>query len=206
MTNTCNLGILIFADIELLDFCGPYEVFSVANRFITETPFNVFTIAQHGGPVLSHNGLSVNSHHGLTDCPKPDVLLIPGGRGTRPLLQDAALIDWIKRTAASAKLVLSVCTGSLLLAKAGLLDGLETTTHHGSLDLLRELVPTATVHSDRRYLDNGRIICSAGISAGIDMSFHVVARLHGEEVTAKTARQMEYNWPPASPLVGYASA
>jgi transcriptional regulator GlxA family with amidase domain len=196
MTTTRNLGILIFPDVELLDFCGPYEVFSVANRFITESPFNVFTMAESAGPVASHNGLSVNSHYSLTDCPQPDILLIPGGRGTRALLANSALIYRINQIAAKAELILSVCTGSLLLAKAGLLDALETTTHHSALDLLREIAPTATVHSDRRYLDNGRIICSAGISAGIDMSFHVLARLHGEEVAAKTAHQMEYNWQP----------
>jgi transcriptional regulator GlxA family with amidase domain len=205
MTSTRNLAILVFPDVELLDFCGPYEVFSVANRFIADTPFNVFTIAENAGPVLSHNGLSVNSHHSLSGCPRPDILLVPGGRGTRALLTNSALIDWIKAIATKTELLLSVCTGSLLLAKAGLLDGLATTTHHGSLELLRELAPSAAIHSDRRYLDNGRIICSAGISAGIDMSFHVVAKLHGDDVAAKTARQMEYNWPPARPLVGYAS-
>src|SRR6185369_2550093 len=112
-------------------------------------------------------------------------------------INNSRLIEWIRDAAGNAELVLSVCTGSLLLAKAGLLDGLETTTHHGSLDLLRELAPTASVHSDRRFIDNGRVICSAGISAGIDMSLHVVARLHGQDVAAKTARQMEYNWQPA---------
>lgn len=196
MNGSCNLAILIFTDVELLDFCGPYEVFSVANRFVSETPFNVFTIVENAGPVVSHNGLSVNSHYRLADCPKPDILLVPGGRGTRAQLTNSTLVGWIKTVAKNAELVLSVCTGSLLLAKAGLLDGLETTTHHGSLDLLRELAPTASVHSDRRFIDNGRVICSAGISAGIDMSLYIVAKLHGADVAAKTARQMEYNWRP----------
>ena len=197
MTTSRHLAILIFPDVEVLDFCGPYEVFSVANHFVTTPPFTVFTIAEHAGPVITHNGLSVNPHYQLTDCPKPDILLVPGGRGTRAQLNNSGLIEWIKEIAAKAELVFSVCTGSLLLAKAGLLNGLETTTHHGSLDLLRELAPNATVHSDRRYIDNGRVICSAGISAGIDMSLHVVARLHGADVAAKAAQQMEYNWAAA---------
>jgi transcriptional regulator GlxA family with amidase domain len=194
MTSTRNLAILIFADVEVLDFCGPYEVFSVANRFTEPAAFSVFTIAKMPGPVVTHNGLSVHPHFQLVDCPKPNILLVPGGRGTRTEMHDSAIIDWIKDAAGSAELVLSVCTGSLLLAKAGLLDGLEATTHHGALDLLKELAPTTTVHADRRYVDNGRIICSAGIAAGIDMSLHVVARLLGDDVAVKTARQMEYPW------------
>jgi transcriptional regulator GlxA family with amidase domain len=194
MTNTRNLAILIFPDVEVLDFCGPFEVFSVANRFIDPAAFSVFTVAKKPGPVVTYNGLSVHPHFQLIDCPKPDILLVPGGRGTRTEMHDPAIIDWIKDAAGGAELVLSVCTGSLLLAKAGLLDELEATTHHGALDLLKELAPTTTVHDDRRYVDNGRIICSAGIAAGIDMSLHVVARLLGDEVAVKTARQMEYPW------------
>jgi transcriptional regulator GlxA family with amidase domain len=106
------------------------------------------------------------------------------------------LTDWIKARSPEAELVLSVCTGALLLAKAGLLDGLEATTHHGAIDLLRETAPNTTIHSDRRFVDNRRVICSAGIAAGIDMSLHVVARLLGREVAEKTAQKMEYPWQP----------
>jgi transcriptional regulator GlxA family with amidase domain len=194
MTSTRNLAILIFPDVEVLDFCGPYEVFSVANRFIDPAAFSVFTVAKKPGSVVTHNGLGVHPHFQLSDCPKPNILLVPGGRGTRTEMHDPMIIDWIKDAARGAELVLSVCTGSLLLAKAGLVDGLEATTHHGALDLLKELAPNTTVHSDRRYVDNGRIICSAGIAAGIDMSLHVVARLLGDDVAMKTARQMEYPW------------
>lgn len=109
-------------------------------------------------------------------------------------MHNPAIIDWIKRTASNAELVVSVCTGALLLAKAGLLDGLEATTHFGSLELLHEVAPNTTVHSDRRFVDNGRIICSAGIAAGIDMSLHVVEKLVGDDVATKTAKQMEYPW------------
>lgn len=196
MTSTRNFAILLFDDVEVLDFCGPLEVFSVANRFVEPAAFKVFTVAERSGPVLTHNGLSVNPQFQLTDCPKSDVLLVPGGHGTRTEMHNSTIIEWIRQSAVNAELVLSVCTGALLLAKAGMLDGLETTTHHGAIDLLRQLAPQATVNPDRRFVDNGRIICSAGIAAGIDMSFHVVAKLLGQDVATKTARQMEYPWQP----------
>src|SRR6516162_6675099 len=192
MPTTRNLAILIFDDVEVLDFCGPFEVFSVANAFTEATAFHVFTVAEKPGPVLTRGGLSVNPHHRLADWPKPDMLLVPGGQGTRREMNNAVLTDWIRQASEKAELVLSVCTGALLLAKAGLLDGLEATTHHGAIDLLRQVAPKTTVHADRRFVDNGRVVCSAGIAAGIDMSLHVVARLLGREVAEKTARQMEY--------------
>ena len=111
-------------------------------------------------------------------------------------MHDPALIEWIRQASLKAELVLSVCTGALLLAKAGLLDGLEATTHHGAIDLLRETAPKATVHADRHFVDNGRVVCSAGIAAGIDTSLHVVARLLGRGVADERARQMEYPSQP----------
>ena len=194
MATTRNLAILIFDDVEVLDFCEPFEVFTVASHFTEPPAFNVFTVAQKPGPVLTRGGLSVNPHHRLADCPRPDLLLVPGGQGTRREMHNAALTDWIKARSQEAELVLSVCTGALLSARAGLLDGLEATTHHGAIDLLRQVAPKTTIHADRRFVDNGRVICSAGIAAGIDMSLHVVARLLESEVAVKTAQQMEYPW------------
>src|SRR5215471_13249115 len=196
MPTTRNLAILIFEDVEVLDFCGPFEVFSVANAFTDPPAFHVFTVAERPGPVLARGGLSVNPHHRLPDCPRPDLLLVPGGQGTRKEMHNPALIDWIKARSQEAELVPSVCTGALLLAKAGLLDGLEATTHHWAIDLLRQTAPQATVHADRRFVDNGWVVCSAGIAAGIDMSLHVVRRLLGQEVAVMTARQMDYPWQP----------
>jgi putative intracellular protease/amidase/catechol 2,3-dioxygenase-like lactoylglutathione lyase family enzyme len=192
MPTTRNLTILIFEDVEVLDFCGPFEVFSVANRFTDPPAFSVLTVAENPGPVVTRGGLIVNTHHRLADCPQPDVLLVPGGQGTRKEMHNPALIDWIRQASTKAELVLSVCTGALLLAKAGLLDGQEATTHHGAIDLLRQVAPKTTVHADRRFVDNGRVICSVGIAAGIDMSLHLVGRLLGREVAERTARQMEY--------------
>jgi transcriptional regulator GlxA family with amidase domain len=196
MPTTRTLALLLFDDVEVLDFGGPFEVFSVANRFTDPPAFHVLTVAEKAGPVLTRGGLSVNPHSRLPDCPRPDLLLVPGGQGTRHEMHNPALIDWIRRVASEAELVLSVCTGALLLAKAGLLDGLEATTHHGAIDLLRQTAPKTMVHTDRRFVDNGRVVRSAGIAAGIDISLHVVARLLGKEVAEKTARQMEYPWQP----------
>jgi transcriptional regulator GlxA family with amidase domain len=194
---TRNVGILIFDDVEVLDFSGPFEVFAVAGRQIVPGAFTVFTIGRSLDPVTARNGLSVNPRATMADAPPVDLLLIPGGYGTRQLMHDAAVIDWIKKRAPQAELVLSVCTGSLLLAVAGLLEGLSATTHHGALDLLREVAPNTTVRDDLRVVDNGRVITSAGVSAGIDMSFHVVAKLLSPEIAAETARYIEYPWQPA---------
>jgi transcriptional regulator GlxA family with amidase domain len=189
-----NAAILIFDEVEVLDFCGPFEVFSVTGRQQEQLPFNVYTIAEKSGPVLARNQLSVNPRYTLADCPAPDILVVPGGWGTRREMNNAALIDWIKAAAAKAELVLSVCTGALLLARAGLLDGLQATTHRGALDLLREIAPKTAILDGRRVVDNGRIIVSAGVSAGIDAALHVVARLHGQAAAMETARYMEYDW------------
>jgi transcriptional regulator GlxA family with amidase domain len=191
---TRTLAILVFNEVEALDFCGPFEVFSVANRFTESPAFTVLTVAENAGPVLTRGGLSVNPHCRLPDCPRPDVLLVPGGQGARAEMHNSKLIDWIRQASTKAELVLSVCTGALLLAKAGLLDGLEATTHHGFVELLRQTAPKTTIRADQRFVDNGRVVCSAGIAAGIDMSLHIVARLLGNEVAEKTATQMEYPW------------
>ena len=140
--------------------------------------------------------MSVNPEYTLADAPPIDLLLVPGGQGTRPLLHDTPLLEWIAQRAATAELVLSVCTGSLLLAKAGLLTGLSATTHHGAIGLLGEVASDYTVRDDVRYVDNGRVITSAGVAAGIDMSFHVVDRLLGRETATAAARYIEYPWLP----------
>ncbi len=195
MKQTRNLAILLFDNAEVLDFCGPFEVFAVAGRQSKQCALDVFTVAEKPGPVLARHGLSVNPHYTLASCPRPDILLVPGGIGSRQQITNEPLIDWIRSTAEDAELVLSVCTGALLLAKAGLLEGLEMTTHHVAYDLLREMVPNGTVHEDRRFVDNGKLVTSAGISPGIDMSLHIVERLLGKEVATAKARQMEDVWP-----------
>jgi transcriptional regulator GlxA family with amidase domain len=192
MPQTRTVAILVFDDVEVLDFCGPFEVFSVAARFVDPPAFRVILVSENDGPVTAKGGLRVIPHHFFPNCPHVDLVLVPGGRGTRKEMNNPAVIDWVARMALHAELVLSVCTGSLILAKANQLDGLEATTHHSALDELRLAAPTAIIGAGRRYVDNGRVVCSAGIAAGIDMSLHVVGRLLGHDVAAQTAHYIEY--------------
>lgn len=189
-----NTAIFLFDDVEVLDFAGPFEVFAVTDDLAEHTLFNTYTVAELPGAVRARNGLRVVPSHTFESAPKPDIIVIPGGWGTRPLLNRPVVIEWVRQQSRDAQYTVSVCTGALLLAKAGLLDGLQVTTHHLRLDLLRELAPAATVHADRRFLDNGNILTSAGISAGIDVSLHLVARVYGAETAEKTAAHMEYAW------------
>lgn len=190
-----KIAIMIFDDAELLDFAGPFEVFSVSNDMQTGDPlFEVYTVAAKDGPINARNGLSVNPTYTLATCPKPDIFLIPGGRGVRAELDNAVAIDWITSQASDAELVLSVCTGAWMLAQAGLLKGLAATTYHTAFDRLQEIEPNVALRPGERWVDNGRVITSAGVSAGIDMALHVVARLHGEDQAVHTARHMEYEY------------
>ncbi|MBS1810924.1 MAG: DJ-1/PfpI family protein [Acidobacteria bacterium] len=189
-----NVAILIFDEVEVLDFCGPFEVFAVTGARSPGKPFQVFTVAENLTPITARNGLSVNPNFSLADCPQADILIIPGGYGTRPLLQNQVVIDWIKEQASGAELIMSVCTGALLLAKAGLLENLSATTHFNAMNELRKVAPNTQICPDQRIVDNGRILTSAGISAGIDLSFHAVARLLGREAAQETARWMEYDY------------
>jgi transcriptional regulator GlxA family with amidase domain len=190
-----RIGILLFDGVEPLDFAGPFEVFAMASRFVTECELRLFTIAEQS-PVEAVGGLSVNAAHSLEDRAEPRLLIVPGGQGTRREMRNRALLEWLRDCAGRAELVLSVCTGALLLGAAGLLDGREATTHHGALDLLREVAPACGVVGDRRYVDDGKLVCAAGVAAGIDASLHVVARLFGDDVAQQTAGQMEYEWGP----------
>ncbi|MBE3558590.1 MAG: DJ-1/PfpI family protein [Ktedonobacteraceae bacterium] len=194
---TRNVAILIFDEVEVLDFCGPFEVFGVTGlRSGGERPFSVYTVAEKAGPVTARNGLSINPAFTIEDCPQPAILLVPGGRGTRTQMHNSVLTDWIRKQAGRIELLLSVCTGALLLAKAGLLDGLSATTHYAAMEELRAVAPNTTLCPTERYVDNGKIILSAGVSAGIDMSLYVVARLLGNEQAAETARYIQYDyWP-----------
>jgi transcriptional regulator GlxA family with amidase domain len=190
-----TVAILVFDDVEVLDFCGPFEVFAVTGQKDIPAPFRVVTVAEKPTPVMARNGLRVIPHYLLADCPQAELLVVPGGQGTRREMHNATLLAWIADRAAVAELTLSVCTGALLLANAGLLDGLTATTHHGAIELLRQSAPRTTVDPHRRVVDNGRIILSAGVAAGIDMSLYVVARLLGRAKAKETARYIEYPWP-----------
>jgi transcriptional regulator GlxA family with amidase domain len=191
-----NVAILIFDEVEILDFCGPYEVFGVTGKRDRSNPFNVYTVAEERRPIIARNQLSINPQYSLLDCPRSHILLVPGGFGTRREMHNSVLIDWIAERSQHAELLLSVCTGALLLAKSGLLEGLAATTHHGAIDLLKQVAPNTQVKPGKRFVDNGSVILSAGISAGIDMSLHVVAKLLGIQQAIETAEYMEYDWQP----------
>jgi transcriptional regulator GlxA family with amidase domain len=187
-----TVAILLFPEVEVLDFAGPFEVFAVTDELRGYDTFDVITVAETSAPIRARNGLRVLPDHTFTTCPRPDLLIIPGGFGTRALLKNEPVLAWIRTQAASAELVMSVCTGAFMLAKLGLLDGLRATTHHECLDDLRALAPAATLDATARFHDNGKFLTAAGISAGIDCSLHVVARLLGPEAAATTTRYMEY--------------
>lgn len=192
---TRNVAILIFDEVEVLDFCGPFEVFGVAGlRSGGERPFYVYTVAEKAGPISARNGLSVNPNFTFADAPQADILLVPGGQGTRREIQNETLLAWVREQAGRVELLLSVCTGALVLAKAGLLEGLSATTHFQAFDELAALAPTTTLCPDQRYVDNGRIVLSAGVSAGIDMALYIVGRLLGDEQANETARHMQYDY------------
>lgn len=198
-----NVGILVFDEVELLDMAGPYEVFTTAARLLARarppgTPalFSVTTLARRPGPVRARAGLRLLPDHTLADHPPLDCAIVPGGVVDAELGQ-AELIAWLAGQARSARILASVCTGALLLAQAGVLDGLAATTHWEDLDALRALRPAVQVHGGVRWVDQGTIVSSAGIAAGIDMSLHLVQRLHSRALAERTARQLDVDWKSA---------
>lgn len=186
--------LLLFDDVEVLDFAGPFEVFALTDELAGHTLFEVRTVAPTTAAIRARHGLRVVPDHALAAAPPADLLLIPGGAGTRALLDQPAVLEWVRGQSATARHTVSICTGALVLARAGLLDGLDVTTHWENLAELRAHAPLARVQGDRRFHDHGRILTAAGISAGLDVSLHLVARLHGVAVAERTARTMEYSW------------
>ena len=198
--NSRRVGMLVFPEVEVLDFCGPFEVFSVTRldedrRRQVNSPYEVLVIAETPSVVVAAGGLKIVPDHRFEDCPPLDVLVVPGGWGTRREMKNDRLIDWLKERACEVTTLTSVCTGSLLLGKAGLLNGKRATTHWRALDEMRGLFPAINVIDDQHVVEEGKLITSAGISAGIDMSLRVVARHHGDAIARATARYMEYPFP-----------
>ena len=195
-----RVGILVFPDVEVLDFCGPFEVFSVARlseeaRREELSPFEVLLVAERSEIVVTTGGMKVTPDHTLESCPPLDILVVPGGWGTRAEIKNARLVAWIGERARQVETLTSVCTGSMLLGQVGLLDGRHATTHWRSLQRMRDAFPAVTVEEKRHVVEDGNVLTSAGISAGIDMALRVVARYHGEAVARNTARNMEYRYP-----------
>lgn len=193
-----TVGILVFDGVEVLDFCGPFEVFAttimpgVDPLDEAARPFRVLTIAERANPVCCSGGLLVHPHHTIENHPPLDILVVPGGYGTRREANNARLLDWIAAQDERTELTTSVCTGAFLLAARGILDGRPATTHWASIERLRTTHPGVEVREQVRFVDDGRVLTSAGVSAGIDMALHVVSRLLGGDVASTTARRMEY--------------
>ena len=193
------MGIYLFDEVEVLDFAGPFEVFSTASRVHARfqpdamQPFEVFTLADTRRTIKARGGLLVEPHFEITKHPRLDILIIPGGVVTAELEREE-VINWIARTAQPSTVTASVCTGAFLLAKAGLLQNKEATTHWEDIEDLKRMFPDVIVEAGVRWVERGKVVTSAGISAGIDMSLHLVARFEGEELARRTARQMEFEW------------
>ncbi|HEX2947652.1 MAG TPA: DJ-1/PfpI family protein [Clostridia bacterium] len=197
-----NVGILLFDDIELLDFAGPFEVFSVTSELNNYELFNVFTVARNCEEKRSVNGLKNIPDYNFGNHPGIDILVIPGGVGSKTEMMKEDVLEWIYRNYSSSNITMSVCSGARFLGKLGLLDGLECTTHHEVMEHLKEIAPKAIINSTKRFTDNGRICTSAGISAGIDLSLHIVEKLYGIEVAGKTRAYMEYgDWEKYQPQI-----
>jgi len=185
-----QVALLVYEGVELLDFAGPGEVLSAAHG-PTGHAFHVFTVAATAAPVKSQGFVTITPQYTFENCPPADVVIVPGG----DVPDDRAHVDWIHARAAKAELMMSVCNGALLLAEAGLLEGLEVTTHHGSLERLAAR-SKARVLSNRRFVDSDTVLTCAGVSAGIDGALHLVERWLGPESARATARYMEYDWRP----------
>ncbi|MBL0175169.1 MAG: DJ-1/PfpI family protein [Ignavibacteria bacterium] len=189
-----NVAILIYDGVYLLDFTGPMEIFSDVQTGDTARVFNVYTVGPTANAIRCHTGLRCTPAYSIADSPQPDILVVPGGERDLATTHPA-VGEWIRSAAAKAHIVMSVCTGAFILAELGMLDGLEATTWYGAAGNLRKRYPAIRVCEGRRFTDNGKVITTAGISAGIDGALHVVERLLGKETAERTAKFVEYAGP-----------
>jgi putative intracellular protease/amidase len=192
---TVRAAVLIFGGVQVIDFAAPYEVFGQAG-------YEVFTVAAEPGPILTSMGLQVAPRHVFADAPRAEVVLVPGGE-VAAAQKDARVLEWLRGQAPHATHVVSVCNGAFILAAAGLLDGLRATTFYDLIGALRSEAPRTQVVSDRRFVDNGKVITTAGLSSGIDGALHVVSRISGPGRAQMAALNMEYDWKSDG---GYARA
>ena len=193
-----HIGIVLFDDMEELDASGPWEVLAFWTQMYPDDGYAVYTLSADGGLTKCAKGLVVGADHSFADAPPLDVLIYPGGQGTRPQLRDEARLDWVRGQRAAVPLMTSVCSGSLVYAAAGLLAGRPATTHWGALDELAALDPTIIVRPDDRFVDDGDIVTASGVSAGIDMALHLVVRLAGADRAREVKRGIQYE--PAPPI------
>lgn len=191
-----TVAILMYEGAEVLDFAGPFEVFAVTSELNDDALFEVSMVGAMRQPVRAVNGMLVMPNRSFDEIAGPDILVVPGGGGSRQAMQDAALLGWTARAAEAAEIVVAVCSGARILGALGLLAGKEVTTHHQVFEHLQQIEPSARLNREARFVDTGKIVTTGGISAGIDGSFHVVARLLGRGIADRTAAYMEYAWNP----------
>jgi transcriptional regulator GlxA family with amidase domain len=194
-TKPRNVAIFLYEGAEILDFAGPSEVLEASSHNLDAGAMNVFTVARTKDPITAQRFVKVVPNYSIADAPKIDVLVIPGGN-SEPTTRDPEVMEWIHKTVENAEVTLTVCTGAFPLAKLGYFDGRDVTTFYGAIDGLRKAAPKANVQDGRRYVDNGKFITTAGVSAGIDGALHLVARLYGRRIADQTAQYMEYHWTP----------
>jgi len=189
-----NIGIYIYDEAEVLDFSGPFEVFSTASRFLSQNEkFNVFLISQKRGTTIARGGFNVNASYSIDKHPKLDLLVISGGVHTKEM-QKKDVIEWIENTSKQVNIIASVCTGAFLLAQAKVITNHKVTTHWEDMDDLKSTFPNLMVNENIRYIHDSNIVTSGGISAGIDMSLYLVSKIHSLDLAQKTAKQMEFEW------------
>jgi transcriptional regulator GlxA family with amidase domain len=189
-----QLGIFLFPEVEVLDFAGPFEVFSLAENEAQEKLFQVHTIGETTETIQARNGLQVVPDYSFNDHPELEILIIPGGHGARVLeVNKPETLDWIKQQQQKVAILASVCTGAFLLAKLGLLDDKKATTHWAHYDELEQQYPQIDIQRNVKFVDEGKIITAGGISAGIDMSFYLITRLFDQKLAQQTAKRMEYD-------------
>jgi transcriptional regulator GlxA family with amidase domain len=189
-----TVALLLFPDVEVLDFAGPFEVFSVAAQAREPAAFKVVTVALNDAPLDAVGGLTVVPDYALENAPQADILLIPGGNGSRRAMRDQRILEWVAAQARGAEIVASICTGALILGKLGLLDGLRATTHWTAIDELKSVSDKINVQPQARFIDNGKYLTSGGITAGIDMSLYLVKRLTDQALVDMVIAEMEYDW------------
>jgi putative intracellular protease/amidase len=187
---TKKVAVFVFPGVQVIDYSGPHEV-------MTQAGFQTFTVAEKSAPVSSATGLTILPEFTIDDCPKVDILILPGG-GVNPHATNSTILNWVKDRTKQTEYVMSVCNGAFFLANAGLLDGLTATTFHGMIDQLKSAAPNCKVVSDQRYVDNGKIITTAGLSSGIDGALHLVEKIRGFGAAQSVALGMEYDWRPKS--------
>ncbi len=187
-----NVGILVFNGVGLLDFAGPYEVFTVTSKLNDKQFFNTFTISRDGKEIQTVDGLKIVPDYSFENHPSVDILIIPGGEGAKVEMNELQILQWIRRNYEQSQVTASVCSGALILGKIGLLDDLESITHHEDIDELQEIAPQTTINRQNRFVSYGKVMTSAGSSAGIDLALYIVKKFCGAEIGNKTIVYLEY--------------